>query len=144
MDSIVQLASFYRRDMFQKTAIHWLLERFEKVVIARFCRPASGGEAVREWLRALPCYDRNLTGRDILRVESCWPGIQPCAPKSPRVLACLRSRSRLAGRRTAGVTFTWSEKHMVLLRGFVRKTQVIPLPEIALATRRQEEHERHA
>ena len=37
-----------------------------------------------------------------------------------------------------------SEKHMVLLRDFVKKIQAIPLPEIALATGRQKEHERYA
>lgn len=40
--------------------------------------------------------------------------------------------------------FTLSEKHMVLLRGFVKTTQAIPLPEIALAMRRRKEHERYA
>lgn len=68
----------------------------------------------------------------------------PIAPPSARLQACLRSRSHLTGRRIAEMIFTLSGRHMVLLHGFVKEIQAIPVQEMALARRRQKEYERYA
>jgi hypothetical protein len=40
---------------------------------ARFYRPESGREPVREWLKSLEAGDRKAIGEDIKDVEFSWP-----------------------------------------------------------------------
>ena len=60
----------------------WYVHRMtppDKVIVARFCRLASGREPVRDWLREFSIEDRKLTGRDLMKVEFGWPcGPPPC------------------------------------------------------------------
>ena len=53
-------------------------------------------------------------------------------------------RSRLKSRRIARVFCTVSEQYMVLLHGFIKKSQATPLQELKLAERRMKEYFRYA
>jgi phage-related protein len=50
-------------------------------------------------------------------------------------------RSNLSGNRIARVIFCIAAGHMVLLHGFIKKTQKIPDEDLALARRRMKEIE---
>ena len=52
-------------------------------------------------------------------------------------------RSNLTGRRIARVFFTVSGRNMVLLHGFIKKTQATPAKELKLAERRMKEYNRY-
>ena len=52
-------------------------------------------------------------------------------------------RSNLTGRRIARVFFTVSGRKMVLLHGFIKKTQATPAKELKLAARRMKEYNRY-
>ncbi len=115
----------------------------EKVVVAKFYRLAGGREPVREWLAGLSREDRRLIGRDIMRVEFGWPCGPPlCAPLT-NYSGLHEVRGNLTGKRIARVFFTVSRRDMVLLHGFIKKTQATPRKELMLAQRRMKEHDRH-
>jgi phage-related protein len=48
-------------------------------------------------------------------------------------------RSSLSGGRIARVMFCLAEGRMVVLHGFIKKSQKTPLPELTLARKRQQE-----
>ena len=47
--------------------------KIQKVPVV-FYKTAAGVVVVREWLRSLPEADRNIIGRDLMRVQYRWPG----------------------------------------------------------------------
>jgi hypothetical protein len=54
--------------------------KIQKVPVV-FYKTAAGVVVVREWLRSLPEADRNIIGRDLMRVQYRWPvGMPLCRP----------------------------------------------------------------
>jgi phage-related protein len=97
----------------------------------------SGREPVRDWLLALSKADRAAIGDDIKDVEFSWPiGMPLC--RSMRG-GLWEVRSTLPQGRTARVLFCIVEERMVLLHGFIKKTQKTPASERDLAFRRMKE-----
>jgi len=112
-----------------------------KVLPARFYRTAMGAEPVRKWLKALSREDKRIVGTDIATVEFGWPvGMPTCRPLSSR-RGLLEVRSSLTQNRIARVLFCIHQGHMVLLHGFIKKTQQTPENDLDLAVRRQKEVE---
>jgi phage-related protein len=104
---------------------------------AAFYRTATGKEPVRDWLRTLPEEDRRLMGRDIATAEFGWPvGMPVCRPLGGGLWEV---RSDLPGNRIARVIFCAADGRMVLLHGFIKKTQKTPQPDLDLARRRMKE-----
>jgi phage-related protein len=101
---------------------------------AQFYRAASGREPVREWLKELPIEDRKVLGEDIKDVEFAWPLGLPLVRPLGRGL--WEVRSSLTHGRIARVIFCISDGQMVLLHGFIKKTQKTPVQEIDLALKR--------
>jgi phage-related protein len=98
---------------------------------------------VRDWLLELPDADRKIIGGDLMAVEFGWPCGEPLC-KSLSGYAGLREvRSGLSGGRIARVFFYVSGSAMVLLHGFVKKSQKTPEKDLKLANRRKKEHERY-
>jgi phage-related protein len=104
---------------------------------ARFYRSDAGREPVREWLKSLAVEDRKVIGEDIKDVEFSWPIGLPLVRSLGKEL--WEVRSSLPHGRIARVIFCISEKHVVLLHGFIKKTQKTPQSEIDLALRRKRE-----
>ncbi len=103
-----------------------------KKVPAVFFRTAAGREAVRDWLKALPVPDRKAVGDDIRAVEFGWPLGMPLV--RPLSGGLHEIRTRLPSRRIARVIFFVSDRgYLVLLHGFIKKTQKLPTAELALA-----------
>jgi phage-related protein len=112
-----------------------------KILPAIFYRAPTGAEPVRKWLKALSREDKRIVGTDIATVEFGWPvGMPTC-----RSLASRRGlwevRSSLTQKRIARILFVVYQGQMVLLHGFIRKTQQTPEEELDLAVKRQKEVE---
>lgn len=104
---------------------------------AAFFQTASGNEPVREWLKSLPVDDRKAIGDDIRDCEFAWPiGMPLCKSLTGRA-GLWEIRSTLPSRRIARVLFCVHKGKMVLLHGFIKKTQKTPEREIDTAAARQ-------
>jgi len=113
-----------------------------KRVPAIFFRTEAGREPVRDWLKNLPLpEDRKRIGEDIKTVEFGWPiGMPVCRALGRGVYEV---RSNLAGNRIARVLFYIDKRgRMVLLHGFIKKTQKTPDEDLELARRNKSKHER--
>lgn len=103
---------------------------------ASFFRTSSGNQPVREWLLSLSREDRKAVGTDIAYVQYKWPLGKPRVDH-------LRGnvwevRSSLKGR-IARVLFAVDGKEMVLLHGFIKKSQRTPGADLELAETRWRE-----
>ena len=105
----------------------------EPILSVAFFRTASGNEPVREWLKALPREERRIIGEDIKSVQFGWPLGMPLVRKLDKGLWEVRSR---LPDRIASVIFTASDGRMVLLHGFIKKSQKTPQEDLALAKTR--------
>jgi phage-related protein len=117
------------------------LERQGKRVPAIFYRTEAGGEPVRDWLKGLSSEDRKRIGEDIKTVEFGWPiGMPVCRPLGDGIYEV---RTSLAQNRIARVLFYIDKKgRMVLLHGFMKKTQKTPDEDLQLARNNKGKHQR--
>jgi phage-related protein len=118
------------------------LERQGKRVPAIFFRTDAGGEPVRDWLKSLPLSDdRKRIGEDIKTVEFGWPvGMPACKPLGNGINEV---RTSLAQNRIARVLFYIDKKgRIVLLHGFIKKTQKTPDEDLELARSNKSRHQR--
>ncbi|MGD0137411.1 MAG: type II toxin-antitoxin system RelE/ParE family toxin [Tepidisphaeraceae bacterium] len=106
----------------------------ERKLDVLFFQTDSGNEPVREWLLSLPKGERKTIGDDVLKVQYCWPIGKPLVGSLGNGLWEVRSR---LGDRIARVMFYVEGQTMVLLHGFVKKTQKTPRHELELALRRK-------
>lgn len=102
---------------------------------AHFYCTDTGREPVREWLKELTPEDRKVIGEDIKDVEFSWPIGLPLVRALGRDL--WEVRSNLAQGRIARVVFCIERDRMVLLHGFLKKTQKTPQRDIAVALQRK-------
>ena len=98
-----------------------------------FYKTEYGSEPVREWLKSLPQEDRKMIGEDIKTVQFGWPLGMPVVRKLDPGLWELRSNPR---NRIARTIFTVEGNVMILLHGFVKKSQKTPKSDLELAKRR--------
>lgn len=112
-----------------------------KRIQAIFFRTGAGNEPVRDWLKSLtPMEDRKRIGIDIKTVEFGWPlGMPVCRPLGQGLYEV---RSTLSSHRIARVLFYIDlSSRMVLLHGFIKKSQKTPKPDIELARKNKTIHE---
>jgi phage-related protein len=110
-----------------------------KKLPARFYRNTNGNEPVREWLISLAPAERRVIGKDLQKVEFGWPlGLPVCRSLGGGLWEV---RSDLPSRRTARVIFCIVAGQMILLHGFIKKTQRTPQRDLDIARRRQVETE---
>jgi phage-related protein len=98
-----------------------------------FYKTEAGKEPVREWLKDMPKEDRQAIGEDIKTAQYGWPLGMPLIRKIERGLWEVRSH---IGAGIARVFFTVMEKTMILLHGFVKKSQKTPQDELDTARHR--------
>jgi len=96
----------------------------------RFYKTDAGTEPVRDWFRVLSATDRRTIGEDIKTVQFGWPLGMPLVRKMEKDL--WEIRIHLDGR-IARVLFTVSSGRIVLLHGFIKKSQATPQPDLKLA-----------
>ena len=106
----------------------------QKKLDVLFFRTDHGNEPVREWLLSLAKDERKIIGDDVLKVQYCWPIGRPLVGSLRNGLWEVRSR---LGDRIARVMFYVEGRTMVLLHGFIKKTQKTPQYELDLALKRK-------
>jgi phage-related protein len=113
-----------------------LIDRAKKVP-ALFYENSMGREPVREWLKQLSPEDRKLVGRDIQKIEFGWPLGMPYSRSLGSGL--WEVRSDLTDGKIGRVIFVVAAGRMVLLHGFIKKTQQTPEQDLRLARTRMKE-----
>lgn len=92
---------------------------------------------MRDWLRGLDADDRSMIGQDIATAEFGWPiGMPACRPMGSGLYEI---RSTLKRGRIARVLFCIESGRMVLLHGFIKKTQKTPKADLDKAKDRMKE-----
>jgi phage-related protein len=105
-----------------------------------FYRTQGGTEVVRDWLRSLDGADRQAVGLDLMRVQYRWPvGMPLCRALGDGLWEV---RTSLPSSRIARVLFSAQQGRILVLHGFIKKTQKTPPDDLALARRRNREFEK--
>ncbi len=99
-----------------------------------FYRTESGNEPVREWLKGLSKRDKKAIGGDIKTVQYGWPLGMPVVRKMDHGLWEVRCR---LDKRIARILFTVKGEQMILLHGFIKKSQKTPQVDLQLAKDRK-------
>ena len=108
-----------------------------KVITVRFYAASTGQEPVKQWLlNDIDDDDRKIIGQDLQTVEYGWPMGMPLVRKMERNLWEVRSHISSG---IARVFFTVREQNLVLLHGFIKKSQATPKNELKLAQKRRDE-----
>lgn len=102
-----------------------------------FWRTPAGREVVRDWLREMPPEDRAVIGTDLRTLQFGWPIGMPLVRSLSGGLWELRSS--LPSRREARLLFAANEDMLVVLHGFIKKTQKTPPNDLELARKRMKE-----
>jgi len=90
----------------------------------------SGREPVRDWLRTLTPQERKSIGTDIKTVQYGWPLGMPLVRKMEPDLWEVRCS---IPKGVARVLFTTIENYMILLHGFIKKSQKTPQSDLKIA-----------
>jgi phage-related protein len=115
-----------------------MIDRTKKLR-ARFYETAAGRKPVREWLLEMKAEDRRVIGHDVETVEFGWPvGMPTCRPLGSGLWEV---RSDLRDGTIGRIIFCIMKGDMVLLHGFIKKTQKTPPQDLALADKRKKEIE---
>jgi phage-related protein len=83
-----------------------------------------------EWIKGLPAHERLSIGEDIKTVQFRWPLGLPLVRKIERKVWEVRTQLPT---RIARVLFSIKENKMVLLHGFIKKTESTPPKDLELA-----------
>jgi phage-related protein len=100
-----------------------------------FYRTPAGREVVRDWLKQLARADRDVIGQDLMRAQFRWPiGMPLCRPMGRGIWEV---RSELAANRIARLLFCVADGRIVILHGYIKKTQRTPVHDMAVAIERK-------
>ena len=102
----------------------------EPILDIRFYATDLGTEPVREWLKLLPAVDRKVIGEDMKTVQFGWPLGMPLVRSMGGGIWEVRIRLE---NRIARVLFVLDGSTMVLLHGFIKKTQATSQSDLDLA-----------
>jgi phage-related protein len=103
------------------------------VLRVAFFKTSAGNEPVREWLLGLSKDDRRSVGFDIKTAQYGWPIGMPLSRKLEPGTWEVRSDIKDG---IARVLFGVEDGLMVLLHGFVKKSQNTPVADLKLARQR--------
>ncbi|MDZ3990804.1 type II toxin-antitoxin system RelE/ParE family toxin [Pseudomonas sp. Teo4] len=107
---------------------------------ACFFRTEAGNEPVRDWLTNLPRDQKRAIGIEIRTVQIGWPIGMPIVRKLEKGLWEIRANLIDA---TARILFTVTDDRMILLHGFIKKSQKTPTPDLETARQRKATLERN-
>ncbi len=106
------------------------------ILTVRFYRSENGSEPVRVWLKSLPYDDKKTIGEDIKTVQFGWPIGMPVVRKLDAGLWEVRSHVKDG---IARVIFTVHGNTMILLHGFIKKSQKTPIEDLETAKKRRKQ-----
>lgn len=98
-----------------------------------FYRTSSGKEPVRDWLKSLSKTEKKVIGENVKTIQFGWPLGMPLVRKLEPGLWEVRSQ---LDTRIARIIFTVDNDTMILLHGFIKKSQKIPKNDLELAKKR--------
>ena len=104
-----------------------------------FFRTDRGNDPVRDWLESLGETDEMIINTDITVVAENWPSVlgTRLVKKLQGEEGLWEIRSRISGgKRIARVLFTVEAGEIILLHGFVKKSQRTPRKDLHIARRR--------
>lgn len=110
------------------------------VLSVSFYATKTGAEPVLDWLRALPREVRKIIGDDIKTVQIGWPLGMPLVRNMEPGLSEVRINLPDG---IARILFTTDGPRMILLHGFIKKTQKTSKQDLELARKRMKEVRRH-
>ena len=102
-----------------------------------FWQSSSGRQPVREFLKEQAKGDRLRLGEDLRRLQFGWLIGMPLVRKMGASLWELRSS--VSGNREIRILFTSEGETLILLHGFVKKSQKTPKADFDLAIQRMKE-----
>ena len=105
-----------------------------------FFKTDTGTEPVRDWLKELTRDDRKSIGEDIKTIQFGWPMGMPLVRKLGANLWEVRSQ---LDRRIARVIFTVQQDKLILLHGFIKKSQKTSPSDLNLARQRLKQFKEH-
>lgn len=106
-----------------------------------FFKTDADTEPVREWLKELTREDRKTIGEDIKTIPFGWPMGMPLVRKLEANLWEVRSQ---LDRRIARVIFTVQKHKLILLHGFIKKSQKTSSSDLNLARERLKQFKKNA
>lgn len=102
----------------------------EPKLSVKFFQQSSGDEPVRSWLKSLPEDEKKEIGTAIKTAQFGWPIGLPLVEHIDGDIWEVRTSLK---DKIARVLFIFDNKTMVLLHGFIKKTNKIPMQDIRLA-----------
>jgi len=105
----------------------------------RFYKTETDNEPVRDWLKSLSLEDKKAIGRDIKTVQYNWPIGMPLVRNLHNGLWEIRTDLEDTISR---VIITILDKKIILLHGFIKKTEKTPKDDLELATKRMKQLKR--
>jgi phage-related protein len=110
------------------------MARKKEAIKVIFYKSDTGVEPVREWLKKQSKKDKKILGEDIMTVQYRWPLGMPLVRSLGKGLHEIRSH--LSDNRIARMFFCVNAGCIILLHGFIKKTQQTPPKEIEIARQR--------
>lgn len=101
-----------------------------KILEVSFYAETNGNEPVRKWLKLLEKEIRSIIGKDICTIQEGWPLGMPLVRSIGNGLWEVRCSIPNG---IARVIFTMNNNHMVLLHGFIKKTEKMPVQDLKIA-----------
>jgi len=111
---------------------------WQKLGVKFYCT-INGTEPVRDWIKGLRKEDKRTIGEDIKTLQFGWPLGMPLVKNLGSRL--WEIRSNLSDGKTARVIFFMAKNTIVLVNGFIKKTQKTPANEIELSKKRKAQFE---
>ena len=113
------------------------MQQPEAIPVIFYKEDGSGNEPVKKWISSLTKEDKREIGNDLRTVQIGWPLGMPLVRSLGGGLWEVRSKIRDG---IARVIFILEQGEIVLLHGFVKKTQKIPREELDLARKRAKKY----
>ena len=113
---------------------NWERKRCSSFIIIR---PRRGKTSLRTDFAILKKDDRRVAGQDLMRAQFRWAVGMPLWGHLAMVFG--KCGSNLLSSRIERVLFCFRDEHLVVLQGFIKKTQKTPPDELELARKRKDE-----
>lgn len=114
------------------------MEKIKPTLSVEFYRSSNGSEPVRNWLQSLDKPIKIIIGEDVSKVQFRWPLGMPLVRNLGNGIHELRSNIPNGIFR---ILFMVINKTMILLHGFIKKTQKIPEQDLKIAKERAKNYE---
>jgi len=114
------------------------MEKAKPTLSVEFYRESNGNEPVRIWLQSLDKPIKIILGEDISKVQFRWPLGMPLVRSLGQGIHELRSHIPNG---IVRILFMVNNKTMILLHGFIKKTEKLPTQDFNITKERAKNYE---